>query len=55
MRRLLGFIFGCHHTGPRSWPISLRRGKRVAPYQTCLDCGAELAYTFEEPIREHRE
>ena len=56
LQSLLNTLFGCSHrrtsfpltplrkTGGFQDPTALRRGT----YVTCLDCGSELAYNWEE-------
>ena len=48
---LLDFFFGCSHK-KISFPLTCSSGsgaaKRRATYVTCLECGAELAYDWEQ-------
>ena len=52
--KLMDAMFGCHH--PRySFPITIRAGSRNAlaaqrtgTHVTCLDCGKEFRYDWQE-------
>lgn len=45
----VNFLFGCTHKRT-TFPISTQASRRkpAATYVACLDCGKELAYSWEE-------
>jgi hypothetical protein len=43
MRRLLASLFGCRHVR-HSWPQT----KAGVCYIACIDCGAELSWSWED-------
>ncbi len=45
----VNFLFGCTHRRT-TFPISTRASRRkpASTYVACLDCGKELAYSWEE-------
>ena len=45
MRHILGWLFGCSHSRT-TFPLTLVRGR--APHVTCLSCGKEFDYNWEE-------
>jgi hypothetical protein len=54
MASLFDVLFGCHHKN-FSFPITKKAGQRLSPaasitgtYVSCLDCGKEFAYDWQE-------
>ena len=64
LESLVNYIFGCSHR-KTTFPLTCGGGSNAGPvrprttYVTCLECGAELAYDWEQmrvgaPIRGSR-